>query len=91
MAEFVSWAKSHPTQVSFGTPAAGSLPHFIGVMIGRAAGIDMVCIGNNLLDEEAEMAGVAEAVERALRDETLGAAAIGRSVARVQKRKTQLA
>ena len=55
-----------------------------------AAGIDMVCIGNNLLDEEAEMAGVAEAVERALRDETLGAAAIGRSVARVQKRKTQL-
>src|SRR5438552_6066751 len=45
MAEFVSWAKSHPTQVSFGTPAAGSLPHFIGVMIGRAAGIDMVHIG----------------------------------------------
>jgi tripartite-type tricarboxylate transporter receptor subunit TctC len=42
MAEFVAWAKSHPTQVSYGTPAAGSLPHFLGVMIGRAAGIEMV-------------------------------------------------
>jgi beta-N-acetylhexosaminidase len=56
-----------------------------------AAGIDMLCIGNNLLDEEAEMAGLAEAVERALQEETLDAAAIGRSIARVQKRKAQLA
>jgi beta-N-acetylhexosaminidase len=56
-----------------------------------AAGIDMLCIGNNLLDEDAEMAGLAEAVERALQEETLDAAAIGRSVARVQKRKAQLA
>jgi len=56
-----------------------------------AAGIDMLCIGNNLLDEEAEMARLAEAVERALQEETLDAAAIGRSVARVQKRKAQLA
>jgi len=42
MPEFVAWAKSHPAQAAYGTPAAGSLPHFIGVMIGRAAGIDMV-------------------------------------------------
>jgi beta-N-acetylhexosaminidase len=56
-----------------------------------AAGIDMVCIGNNLLDQEAEMAGIAEAVERGLREETLLAAAIGRSIARVQERKAQLA
>jgi beta-N-acetylhexosaminidase len=56
-----------------------------------AAGIDMLCIGNNLLDQEAEMAGIAEAVERGLREETLHAAAIGRSIARVQERKAQLA
>jgi len=56
-----------------------------------AAGIDMLCIGNNLLDEEAEMAGLAEAVERALQEEALDATAIGQSVARVQKRKAQLA
>ena len=55
------------------------------------AGIDMLCIGNNLLDQEAEMAGIAEAVERSLREEALNAEAIGQSVARVQKRKVQLA
>lgn len=54
------------------------------------AGIDMLCIGNNLFDQEAEMAGIAEAVEQGLRDETLDAAAIGRSIARVQKWKAQL-
>lgn len=44
MQEFVAWAKDHPTQANFGTPAAGSLPHFFGVMIGQAAGIDMIHI-----------------------------------------------
>src|SRR6187455_2255180 len=33
-----------------------------------AAGIDMLCIGNNLFDQEAEMVGIAAAVERGLRD-----------------------
>jgi beta-N-acetylhexosaminidase len=55
------------------------------------AGIDMLCIGNNLLDQEAEMAGVAEAVERSLREETLDPDTIGRSIARVQARKALLA
>jgi beta-N-acetylhexosaminidase len=55
------------------------------------AGIDMLCIGNNLLDQEAEMAGVAEAVERSLREEQLDPDAIGRSIARVQARKALLA
>src|SRR4029077_11848913 len=44
------------------------------------AGIDMLCIGNNLLDQEAERAGVAEAVERSLREEQLDPDAIGRSI-----------
>ena len=36
-----------------------------------AAGIDMLCIGNNLFDQEAEMWGIAAAVERGLRDKAL--------------------
>jgi beta-N-acetylhexosaminidase len=54
------------------------------------AGMDMLCIGNNLLDQEQEMAGVADAVERQLRDETLDPAAIRRSVERVRARKALL-
>jgi beta-N-acetylhexosaminidase len=56
-----------------------------------AAGIDMLCIGNNLFDQEADMAGIAEAVEQGLREEGLNPAAIGRSIARVQARKALLA
>jgi tripartite-type tricarboxylate transporter receptor subunit TctC len=42
MAEFVAWVKANPAQASFGSPAPGSLPHFFGLMIGRATGVDMV-------------------------------------------------
>jgi beta-N-acetylhexosaminidase len=55
------------------------------------AGIDMLCIGNNLFDQEQEMAGIAETVGQALRDGTLAAAAIGRSIERVRRRKALLA
>jgi beta-N-acetylhexosaminidase len=56
-----------------------------------AAGIDMLCIGNNLFDQEADMAGIAEAVEQGLQGEGLNPAAIGQSIARVQARKALLA
>ena len=39
--EFLAWCKANPTQANFGSPAAGSVPHFIGVLIGRSAGIDL--------------------------------------------------
>jgi len=55
------------------------------------AGIDMLCIGNNLLDQEADMAGIAEAVEQGLREEGVDPAAIGQSIARVRARKALLA
>lgn len=55
------------------------------------AGIDMLCIGNNLLDQEAGMAGIAEAIEQALQQEMLEPAAIGRAIARVRGRKALLA
>jgi len=40
--EFIAWAKARAARANFGTPSAGSQPHFFGVMIGRATGIDMV-------------------------------------------------
>ncbi|MEH2612282.1 glycoside hydrolase family 3 N-terminal domain-containing protein [Bradyrhizobium sp. AZCC 1693] len=54
------------------------------------AGIDMLCIGNNLFDQEQEMAAIAEYVERSLRDMTLSGSAIEKSIARVAKRKALL-
>lgn len=38
----VAWFKAHPQQASFGTSAAGSQLHFLGLMLGQAAHIDLV-------------------------------------------------
>ena len=55
------------------------------------AGIDMLCIGNNLFDQETEMAAIAEAVEQGMQDEELDPESIVRSIARVRARKALLA
>ena len=39
--EFLAWAKANPMGANFGSPAAGSTPHFIGALLGKTAGIDM--------------------------------------------------
>jgi tripartite-type tricarboxylate transporter receptor subunit TctC len=39
--EFLAWAKANPLGANFGSPAAGSTPHFIGALLGKSAGIDM--------------------------------------------------
>jgi tripartite-type tricarboxylate transporter receptor subunit TctC len=39
--ELVAWAKANPKQANFAVPGAGTLPHFLGVMLGRAANIDL--------------------------------------------------
>ena len=44
-AEYVTWIKANPAKASYATSAAGSLPHFIGVLISREIGVDMVHIG----------------------------------------------
>ena len=41
VAQYLSWVKANGTN-SFGSPAAGSVPHFIGVLLGRSAGVDLV-------------------------------------------------
>ena len=55
------------------------------------AGIDMLCIGNNLFDQEQEMAGIAEYLLQRLQDTTLDRSAVATSIERVRKRKTLLA
>jgi beta-N-acetylhexosaminidase len=54
------------------------------------AGMDMLCIGNNLFDQEQEMAGIAEYVEQSLRGKALSGSSIENSIARVGKRKALL-
>ncbi len=43
--ELVEWAKANPKEASYGSPGAGALPHFFGVLFSRAAGVDFVHIG----------------------------------------------
>lgn len=54
------------------------------------AGMDMLCIGNNLLNQEQEMSGIAGHLEQRLRDGTLVPSAIQSSIARIQARKSLL-
>ncbi len=39
--ELVAWVKANPGQGSYGTPAAGALPHFFAVSFARAADLDL--------------------------------------------------
>ena len=41
MADYVTWANANPKEANFGSPAAGATPHFVGVMLGRAAGLEL--------------------------------------------------
>jgi len=40
--ELVAWLKANPDKANFGSPAAGSLPHFFGLLLGEAAQVDIV-------------------------------------------------
>jgi tripartite-type tricarboxylate transporter receptor subunit TctC len=39
--ELVEWLKANPSQGAYGSPAAGSLPHFIGVLFAQKAALDL--------------------------------------------------
>jgi tripartite-type tricarboxylate transporter receptor subunit TctC len=43
--ELVAWVKANPAQGSYGTPAAGTLPHFFAVSFAKAAGLDLRHVG----------------------------------------------
>jgi tripartite-type tricarboxylate transporter receptor subunit TctC len=39
--DFLAWAKANPKDASYGSPAAGSTPHFIGALLGLNNGVDL--------------------------------------------------
>ena len=39
--EFLAWAKANPKDASYGSPAAGSTPHFIGALLGINSGVEL--------------------------------------------------
>jgi len=41
---WLAWAKANPAQTSFGTPGAGTLPHFLGIAFGQAMGLNMTMV-----------------------------------------------
>jgi tripartite-type tricarboxylate transporter receptor subunit TctC len=41
VADFLAWAKANPAQASYGTPGAGSPPHFVAALLGKVSGTDL--------------------------------------------------
>jgi tripartite-type tricarboxylate transporter receptor subunit TctC len=42
--EYIAWVRANPAKATYGTPTAGGPPHFFGVMLARAAGVDLVFV-----------------------------------------------
>jgi len=38
--DFIAWCRANPKEANYGSPGAGSTPHFIGAQLARAAGFD---------------------------------------------------
>lgn len=56
--ELAAWAKANPGRATFGTPGAGSIPHFLGTALNRAAGIELVHVPyRGAAQVEAELIG----------------------------------
>jgi tripartite-type tricarboxylate transporter receptor subunit TctC len=41
LTDFMNWCRANPDQANFGSPAAGSTPHFIGALLGKWAHVDL--------------------------------------------------
>ena len=41
LADFVAWCKANPKEAPRASPAAGSVPHFVAELFGRAAGVEL--------------------------------------------------
>ena len=39
--QFLDWAKANPNDASYGSPAAGSTPHFIAALLGINSGVEL--------------------------------------------------
>ncbi|MGE4337760.1 MAG: Bug family tripartite tricarboxylate transporter substrate binding protein [Pigmentiphaga sp.] len=40
--DFIQWCAANPDLATFGSPAAGSIPHFLGELLGKNGGVDLV-------------------------------------------------
>lgn len=38
---FLEWAKANPAQANYGSPGAGSPPHFLGALLAKDSGVDL--------------------------------------------------
>ncbi|MDQ8730468.1 Bug family tripartite tricarboxylate transporter substrate binding protein [Bradyrhizobium sp. LHD-71] len=45
LGELVAWAKANPGDANYGTPAAGTLPHFLGALFAQRTGLDLRHVG----------------------------------------------
>jgi tripartite-type tricarboxylate transporter receptor subunit TctC len=39
--DYLAWCKANPTMANYGSPAAGSTPHFLGALLGLEANVDL--------------------------------------------------
>lgn len=39
--DFLAWAKANPEKANYGSPGAGSMPHLIGAVLAKQAGVDL--------------------------------------------------
>ncbi|PIF28336.1 tripartite-type tricarboxylate transporter receptor subunit TctC [Acidovorax sp. 56] len=39
--DFLAWAKANPKEASYGSPGAGSTPHFLGALLGINSGVEL--------------------------------------------------
>jgi tripartite-type tricarboxylate transporter receptor subunit TctC len=37
----LAWMKANPTKANYGTPGAGTVPHFTGVLLSQSAGVEL--------------------------------------------------
>ena len=42
--EYIAWARANPAKATYGVPLAGGPTHFFGVMLARAAGVDLAVV-----------------------------------------------
>jgi len=42
--EYLAWVRANPAKATYGTPTAGGPPHFFGVMLARATGVDLAVV-----------------------------------------------
>jgi len=39
--DFIAWAKANPDKANYGSPGAGSPPHFLGALLAKDSGVDL--------------------------------------------------